>query len=1391
MTERRLARFVPLAPFVLFAYVPALLSSPGRMPADSKLYLYLDPGGFFAEAASSFDPGQFAGWVPHQHIAHLWPGLPWFWSFEALGVPDWIAHRLWIGTLFLLAGLGVRHCARSMALVGHGALVAGLVYQTSPYVLPYVSRTSVMLLPWAGLGWILAFTITACRHRTWASIAPIALVVVTVGAVNATALLLVVPAPVAWLIHEAARGALPVRAAIGVAARTGLLCSGVSAWWVAALVIQGRYGASVLPYSEALADVSAASTSSEVWRGLGYWLFYVRDVFAPTTTSAGPYLTSSALIGLSYVVPLIGLAGLVWVRWVHRRFAAALIAIGGVVSVGVHPFEDRSPLVALLSGGGDDGLLLALRSSTRALPVMVLGLALAAGSLVAAVPLRRPRRVVTLAIVVVAVVGQPALWTASLVDPALERDQDPPRAWLDAASSLDDRTRRVLMLPGAEFGAYRWGYTVDQPLPGLTDVPVVTRDLLPLGSPAAMDLLYALDDRFQDGVAEPASVAPIARLLGVGTIWLTNDAAFERFRTARPEVVRDVVLSASGSDAPIAFGEPVVNRPDVEVVDEAFLVDDRIGAARPPVELVALDEPGGVIRVRGRSLLVAGSGDGLVDAAAAGLVPPDVLVRYTADGVDADPSAVGIIVTDSHRDRARHWRTSQDTTGYTESGAPGAELLREPIGDARLPVFDNDDPSSRTTAIQAGPVTATATSYGEPFAYTPEHRPSMAIDGDPDTGWLVGQHGDPVGASIRLTIAGDAPDGSIRLVQWPSGERRIVAVEMTSTDVGSEVSERRRIDLDERSLQPEGQTVPLVEGGVLAAVDVDQVELAIVTVGGAGPDPVGFTEIDLGLGPTLEVVRVPVPDVSATLPTARVFSRLRTDPLDRWRSDPEVSLVRSWTEPTSREVSASYTVRLDARSSDADLAELFGWPATADRRLAGSLRSVGAAAFDRDGTTAWRSPFGEPGGTIRVEGVDETLESITIVQPRSGYSTIEEIELRSSGGTRRLSIEPDASGVATSIVDPPLVVVDDLEISVTSVVEATTVDRRFGDVVVLPVAITEVEFRGAPSVVALSDSSVVVECAPIGDLDGTQLAATLTVAGPEWLDGAPLEAAPCHERLMLAAGDHLLAGSDGPFVLDRVVLDDGLAEALGRPTPEITGEVVTIDRNRFGGRFRVECRAACWFVFGEGFNRGWSAAVAGEDAGPPMLVDGGFNGWLLAPGTSEIVVSWPPQRYQTAALVVSAATTLGALALIIRRRRGDDQDDSTAPDDEPPRLALEVSPSARSAAFVVMAWAVPAGVIAGPGWGVAAGAVGIIAHRCRSLPLAALAAMCTVATVGLGVVALEIRRSPAHDLGWPGAFEPLHGFGMVAFALLVTSVVLDADAGAQPSGRRRNTERGR
>ena len=71
------------------------------------------------------------------------------------------------------------------------AWVAGVAYGFSPYVLQYAHRISVLLLPWAGLPWMLALTILAVRRGGWRWPALFALVATTVGSVNLTALVLV------------------------------------------------------------------------------------------------------------------------------------------------------------------------------------------------------------------------------------------------------------------------------------------------------------------------------------------------------------------------------------------------------------------------------------------------------------------------------------------------------------------------------------------------------------------------------------------------------------------------------------------------------------------------------------------------------------------------------------------------------------------------------------------------------------------------------------------------------------------------------------------------------------------------------------------------------------------------------------------------------------------------------------------------------------------------------------------------------------------------------------------------------------------------------------------------------------------------------------------------
>ena len=162
----RHATAVAVGVLALLAYLPALASSPGRMPADTKLYLYLDPAGLVGRAASTFEPDQFAGWVPFQQITYLWPSGPWYLLFDVLGVPDWVAHRLWIATIMFLAGAGMLWTARLLGLSRSGAFIAALVYQLAPFMLAYISRTSLLLLPWAGLGWIVGLTVRATLGQT-------------------------------------------------------------------------------------------------------------------------------------------------------------------------------------------------------------------------------------------------------------------------------------------------------------------------------------------------------------------------------------------------------------------------------------------------------------------------------------------------------------------------------------------------------------------------------------------------------------------------------------------------------------------------------------------------------------------------------------------------------------------------------------------------------------------------------------------------------------------------------------------------------------------------------------------------------------------------------------------------------------------------------------------------------------------------------------------------------------------------------------------------------------------------------------------------------------------------------------------------------------------------
>ncbi len=294
----------------------------------------------------------------------------------------------------------------------------------------------------------------------------------------------------------------------------------MSLWWIAGLWAQGRYGIPILRYTETYETVAKVSNAPELLRGLGYWFFYGDDKLGPWIEPSVAYTQHLWLIGAGYLLGIGALLAAGAVRWQERGYFVAMLAIGTLIAVGSHPYDDPSPYGSLFARFTRLDLGLALRSTPRAVPLIILALAVMLGAGVRALARWRPQvgLVAATAAVAVAVINLPPLFTGQMVANNLQRPEELPDYWGEDAAHLDAQGNdtRVLELAGADFASYRWGNTVDPVLPGLMDRPYVARELIPYGSAPSADLLNAVDRRMQEGWFEPSSLATVAALDGRG-----------------------------------------------------------------------------------------------------------------------------------------------------------------------------------------------------------------------------------------------------------------------------------------------------------------------------------------------------------------------------------------------------------------------------------------------------------------------------------------------------------------------------------------------------------------------------------------------------------------------------------------------------------------------------------------------------------------------------------------------------------------------------------------------------------------------------------------------------------------------------------------------------------
>lgn len=1426
MTER-LRRAAPLLAYGALCFVPLLATSPGQVVADTKTYLYLDPGRLLRRAWSMWDPHVGLGTVTHQNIGFLWPMGPYYWAMERVGVPDWAAQRLWLGGILLLAGLGARFLARTLGWRGPAVAVATCAYGLSPYVLTIAVRISAILLPFVALPWLVALVIRATRTGSWRHPAAFALIVASTGTSNATSILLVGMGVVVWVLWALLTGWARPRAVLLAVGRTSVLSLATNAWWVAGLSVQATHGVPVLRYTESVEVTAAASAAQEVLRGLGYWFFYGDDARGPWVGPSTPYQTDRWLIAATFTVPVLGLLALGLTRWRHRSYAVALLTVGLALAVGVHPYRDPSPFGRALRAFLHLDVGMAMRSMPRAAPLVVLALALGLAAGVRALAGARPRLggPASAVLVVLVVASLPPLWQRSLAPENLRRPEEVPSYWQDAARALDERDdgTRVLELPGTDFTSYRWGVTVDPVTPGLMDRPMAARELVPQGSAAGWNLLKSLDGRFQAGLGEPAALAPVARLLRAGDLLVRSDLAFEHYDTPRPRAFWDLVRSAPGLGAPIDFGEAIANvaAEPAPMLDELALATPPLPDP-PPVAVLPVTGAPAIVGTKPtqRPVVLAGDGEGIVDSAAAGLLDGHELVRYSAALSDDELGAAledgaALVLTDTNRRRGERWGNIRFTNGFTEPA--GYEPLRIDRSDARLPVFPDAGDDTRTVAVHRGGLTAAATSYGIRNELLPEHRPVNAVDGDPTTAWRTAENDPTTGERLVLTLEEEARPGTVTFLAPTWRVNRWV----TQVELRFDGEDPLLIDLDDRSRRAPGQTVDIGDRSFR--------ELSIeVRADSAGPQgrygglsSTGFAEVVLGDGAMRvdELIRPPTDllaraERSLEHPLAIVLTRLRAAPTDVERLDEEQALARLLQLPDRRQASLGGTARLSARAPSAVVATLLGGEdGGAATGASSSLPAVVArpdAALDGDPHTAWVAAYGDQAGqwlevrSPRPVPFDDIGLEI-VADGRHSVPTTVGVEV---DGTRVATIElpaiedGDEPG-ATEPVElalPRPVTGSRLRVVVDGVRERETTDWGSRAIRTLPVAVAELRVAD------------VTLPAPVGELstgcrddlltlDGRPVPIEVRGDASAAVQGEPLEVRACEPSIDLAAGEHVLRaapGTDTGLDLDRLVLASAAGGGAARPAVDGVGAspapsstspsptVTVLSEDEDAVRLRVDGATVgedLWVVLGQSHSKGWAASIDGEDLGPSQLVDGFANGWRVSPVSAsfEVDVRFTPQRRVDLALWLSLIAAIGCLALVLRRPR------TLAPEptaeavdlvplrDQPPALAGALR------APLVLGFAALGWLLAGPTVGLAVGALALVVTG-GLLPGWATAVLpaAAMATSAAYVVAAVWRRRPRPGLEWITELPRAHP---VAWFAVLALVVVTAVAAVR--GRRR------
>jgi arabinofuranan 3-O-arabinosyltransferase len=1365
------------------AYALALLQSPGLDSSDTKINLHVDPGRFLSQVTSVWSPTQGLGHVQAaQYPGYLWPMGPFFALGHLIGLSDWLTERLWLGTLLALAAWGTVRLIRALhpqpGVVGQ--VLAGVLYLANPYVIVIASRTTVTLLGYVALPWLMLVTHRGLRERSWWLAAAFALIATsTAGGVNAAVTAFVLLGPVILALYEVAWTREATWAdALGFGWRAVVATVVATAWWTVPLAVQVGYGLNFLPYTEHLGSIGSTTSLSESLRLMGYWPTYLGVGFTPSLIAwfgnAATLLFNRSVVVASLLVPGYALAGFLWTRrWRYGPLFLLMGLVGLLLMSAGWPSGTPARIAAVFVY---DHLSASqfLRTTYKAGPLLALAVAVLAG-VAAQMSWARLRASGRLGLAVVAaalvVLAALPLFEGRALELTWHRI---PSAWTRAARYLDTSlpsNSRAIVLPGQAYAYYTWGATIDPILPALTTRPVAVRNVPPYDDLHAVDFLWAVDDLVQQQRLLPGQLRPLLNLMSARAVVTATDD--------------DDALS--GAVAPGAAALQLSQQPGLQTPTRSYgpfrAFPAPAGAPRgtvtlPEVRIYALPARGLVrIEPRGPATIVDGSAEGIADVAALHELRGSGPIFYAADESTAAlrrqaASGAAIFITDSNRRRVFVASRVLEDYGWT---VPAREPL--PTGSAVLDPFAARGPAAQTVTEFEGAKDVLA-SYGNDATQLPEHRPYAAFDGDPST-WWGNEQSDQLEVELSrpraipyLTLLPhqDTPFTRLRTVVI-NGRRYPVHPGWNRLQLGLGAVRRLTIVLGRVRVTP---------GYPLSGVGLAEVRIPGVSIHEFLRPPVIAEDALRGADLTHAPLTYVFERTTAASPLRRGPPAAELVPGNEptqiiQAQDPEQGLARVLDPPAARRWTISGLANVSGTAPDPALDALAGTQTggavySSSGRLDGLPAYRASAAFDGSARTAWAAPFnhGQPWIAWTVPR-PRTLSRLVLVRSALPVAFPATVTV-TAGSARTPPLRVSPAGVVA--LPRPL----------RGRSFRLTVLRGAGPAQPA-VGIAELLGAGAPAVRDLPGSRPIAgHC---GDLQArvggraVALRATGTVAA---LDaGGPLALRACGPGFGLPAAP--VQFTIAPRTLLPLIVQlrsPAPAPLRGRPAG---GAVLNSGRegqSSFTG-VRVRVGAPSWLVLGESYSPGWQASCNGRSLGAPRVIDAFANGWPVRPGCRSVSIRFGPQSEATAGYLIGGIACLVLLAVLaigLWRRRAARVLSPSRERHEAPELSIRLGRTARPPAqiLVVVLGIAAASILL---FGVSAGA--IVGGAVAVIMVLGLSSDAVIAAAGVLLViavplyyALVTTSNPnGYDAAYPFEHTTAHWMTAAAVALLMLALALE------------------